>query len=434
MFLLGLQNFVVNFVAMYGNNMNNSVIYVYILHIYCLDNMYDTVNMDTETGNGAAIDRESDTRQTATLTATTTTTTVTFDEDYAEVLCHHNPSFKHQPQETTKPRSHTLPATVVLELENEDYSRLLHNSQPNPRLSMPLLSEYAHIDLNDVKRHSLEMELDQNAEQSPKLLTNGCDYETMTDPPNSSHTQLNNPPPLPTPVFDDIMELKLIPQQVTSTLEASWLSQEPGRELDYELMSDPPKAESPPPLPPPIIEEEEAKAIHEVLYENPTDHFEICISPPLPPPIIEKEEAKAIHEVLYENPTDHFEICISPPLPPPIIEEEEAKAIHEVLYENPTDHFEFCISTPLPPPIMEEEEAKAIHEVLYENPNDHFHVSQRLSEDIESSSEIKVAGNEFTGQSESSMDHENQSKTVTVADSVNVEDGIIIYENLGKSV
>ena len=73
--------------------------------------MYDTVNMETETGNCTANDRTPDVRPTE---ASTTTTTMTFDEDYAEVLCHHDPSFKHQPQGTTKSRSHTLPATAFV--------------------------------------------------------------------------------------------------------------------------------------------------------------------------------------------------------------------------------------------------------------------------------------------------------------------------------
>lgn len=191
------------------------------------------------------------------------------DEDYAEVQCKPNPVYGQQTFDTTqKPRAHTINtiATVALEVGNDDYSRLVHVTQPpNPRLSMPLLSDYARIDLSGVKRQSLDRDLDKAVEQlhSASEIPRSSDYESMTDPPALS--RLETPPPLPTPVLDDIMELKFGSHDDKS-IGPDTMSPKQEKKLDYEMMSDPPKAGSPPPLPAPLLDGEETD--NEVLYDN----------------------------------------------------------------------------------------------------------------------------------------------------------------------
>ena len=201
--------------------------------------MYATVN---KTGSRATLDEVADTEP--------PTAAMGCDADYAEVKCQPSPAYdvhQYTPQKRTKQRSQTV-ATVMVEPGTEDYSRLVHFTQPNPRFSMPLLSEYSHI---GVKRHSLGMELDQDIGLPSKIQDMNSDYETMGDPPG-----IHTPPPLPPPLIDDEEMQPTSPQMLTASRA---LSQRQRNELNTETMVDPPRAESPPPLPSPILEGEESR-------------------------------------------------------------------------------------------------------------------------------------------------------------------------------
>ena len=205
--------------------------------------MYASVNKTREPGSEKNDD-------TAGGSETTGIATVTVgDDDYAEVQCTTNTAYGlHAPDGlTTKLRSRTIDCTaaVVLEPGNEDYSRLVHVTQLNPRLSMPLLSEYDRIDLSGARRFSLGKDLEQDKDIPPK----SSDYEMMSDP-HADDT--SSPPPLPTPITDDIIGLKFGSNEEEST--------------PPEGPSSKTKAESPPPLPPPFVEGEEPD--NEVLYDN----------------------------------------------------------------------------------------------------------------------------------------------------------------------
>ena len=224
--------------------------------------MYATVNKDAKTGNGVAHD--------VAISADVIPSTgiAVSNEDYAEVKCQPNPVYKYQPEIRTKDRSHTIGCTAIVDIatESEDYSRLVHITQPNPRFSMPLLSDYDRIGISGTKWCSLEMVVDQNQDEeqyaTPKP-EKSSDYETMNDPPGA---HCDTPSPLPSPVMDDPdIELGSGQEPIPSS------SQNQGMEFDNEIALDTQKGESPPPLPPPCLEGEES---NEVLYDQAQNHYQ----------------------------------------------------------------------------------------------------------------------------------------------------------------
>ena len=194
-----------------------------------------------------------------------------FENDYAEVMS--QPKIVQNTyqnfQEISKLKSQTLQHNQG-DTGSEEYSRLVHETKSNPRFSVPLLSDYAHIDMSKVKRpSSLGRDLDQD-EERPVKSTERSDYETMTDP------QPQTPPPLPTPVLDDdIIELRFASyddDDEERSSPADDLSKKllHGREGDYEGMTDPPRADSPPPLPLPQLEGEGSRQEMSSGAENDT--------------------------------------------------------------------------------------------------------------------------------------------------------------------
>lgn len=231
--------------------------------------MYANVNKDAKTGNGVAHDMTVTTDVAPSMGHGITVS----DDDYAEVKCERNTAYTYQPEVSMKDRSRTLPctATVDIDLENEDYSRLVHNTQPNPRLSMPLLSDYSRIGMGGAKWHSLEMELDQNQNLNEDLYAtpnpkNRLDHENRNDTPG---THCDTPSPLPTPEIDD-------PEKVlgSGSQESRSSNQKQGKEVDNETMSDAPKGESPPPLPPPYLLDGELEEASEALYDQAMNHYQ----------------------------------------------------------------------------------------------------------------------------------------------------------------
>ena len=233
--------------------------------------MYATVNKDTKTGNGVAQDMTV-TADVVPITQSTGHGITVSDDDYAEVKCEHNTAYTYQPEIRTKDRSHTLPctATVDIDLENEDYSQLVHDThQLNPRFSMPLLSDYSRIGMGGAKWHSLEMELDQNQNEdlyATPHSKNGLDNENKNSIPGA---RCDTPSPLPTPVMDDPEKVLGLSQELRPS------SQKQGRTLDDEMtsMSDTLKGDSPPPLPPPYLDGELEEA-SEALYDQAMNHYQ----------------------------------------------------------------------------------------------------------------------------------------------------------------
>ena len=231
--------------------------------------MYATVNKDTKTGNGVAQD-VTVTADVVPITQSTGHGITVSDDDYAEVKCEHNTAYTYQPEIRTKDRSRTLPCTVTvdIDLENEDYSRLVHDThQLNPRFSMPLLSDYSRIGMGGAKWHSLEMELDQNQNEdlyATPHSKNGLDNENKNSIPGA---RCDTPSPLPTPVMDDPEKTLGLSQELRPS------SQKQGRELDDEMTSDTPKGDSPPPLPPPYLDGELEEA-SEALYDQAMNHYQ----------------------------------------------------------------------------------------------------------------------------------------------------------------
>ena len=232
--------------------------------------MYATVNKDAKTGNGVARDLT----VTADVAPSMGRGITVSDEDYAEVKCEHNTGYKYQPEVSTKDRSRTLPctATIGIDLENEDYSRLVHDTQPNPRFSMPLLSDYSRVGMGEAKWRSLETELDQNQKLSEDLYAtpdpkNGWDHENRNGTPGTSRDTLS---PLPTPDVDD-------PEKIlgSGNEESRPSSQKQRKEVANEMMSDTaPKGESPPPLPPPYLDAELEEASEALYDEAITNHYQ----------------------------------------------------------------------------------------------------------------------------------------------------------------
>ena len=242
--------------------------------------MYATVNNDDKTENGVA--------HNMTVTADVMPPMVhgftVNDGDYAEVKCDLSTSYPYPPGDSAKDRSRTLPSTAMvdIDMENEDYSRLVHDTQKNPRHSMPLLSDYSRIGVGGAKWCSLETELDQNQNQNQ----NEDLYTTPNPKTRSNHDIMNSaaycdtPSPLPTPVIDD-------PDKILGTpgsQESRPSSQKQGKESDKEMTLDtsvPPKGESPPPLPPPYLDgdlEEASEALYdEAIIVNHYQNVSSCI-------------------------------------------------------------------------------------------------------------------------------------------------------------
>ena len=247
--------------------------------------MYDTVDGDTvaDISNSIKVNGVPNPRSTITAAPAQQLGAI-YEDDYAEVMTQTkivNNTYQNCQEVTTKPRSQTLQCSTMQpeDLGTDDYSRLVHDTKLKPRLSVPLLSDYASIDLSDIKRpSSLGRVLDQENEEPTKKVER-CDYETMDDP--------QTPPPLPTPVIDeDIIEIKFGSYDDDSDGdgdgdEEEEEEKEEEREEDklsptedplskkllherakgnyYETMADPPKADSPPPLPPPLLQGEDSQ-------------------------------------------------------------------------------------------------------------------------------------------------------------------------------
>jgi hypothetical protein len=162
---------------------------------------------------------------------------------------------------------------VDIDLENEDYSRLVHDTQVNPRHSMPLLSDYSRIGIGGAKWRSLETELDQNQNQNEDLYATP-NPKTRSNLDNRNGAEYcDTPSPLPTPVVDDPDKVLGPPG---SLQELRKPSQKQGKETDKEMMLDTaPKGESPPPLPPPFLLDGELEEASEALYDEAiTNHYQ----------------------------------------------------------------------------------------------------------------------------------------------------------------
>jgi hypothetical protein len=234
--------------------------------------MYATVNKDDQTGNGVAHDSMI---VTADVTPSMGHGITVSDGDYAEVKCEHDMSYRYPPDVSTKDRSRTLPCTAMvdIDLENEDYSRLVHDTQVNPRHSMPLLSDYSRIGIGGAKWRSLETELDQNQNQNEDLYATP-NPKTRSNLDNRNGAEYcDTPSPLPTPVVDDPDKV-LGPPGSLQELRKS--SQKQGKETDKEMTLDmAPKGESPPPLPPPFLLDGELEEASEALYDEAiTNHYQ----------------------------------------------------------------------------------------------------------------------------------------------------------------
>ena len=247
-------------------------IILYQYYIFTGIVLYASVNKDAKTGNGVTHD-DNEMIVTADLAPPTGHGITVGDEDYAEVKCEHNTGYTYQYQPhnniRTKDRSCTLPctATVDIDLETEDYSRLVHDTQPNPRFSMPLLSDYSRIGMDGARWHSLEMELDQNQNVNEDLYAtpnpqNRLNREKRSNTPG---THVDTPSPLPTPDIDD----------PDKTLGSGSQESRPAssQKLDNETVSDMPKGESPPPLPPPYVDGE-LEETSEALYDEAINHYQ----------------------------------------------------------------------------------------------------------------------------------------------------------------
>lgn len=233
--------------------------------------MYATVNKGAEvTENGIApqnLTVAADVMQSTGLTVS--------DEDYAEIKCEPTPVYKSPQENATK--AHTIarcaPQSSAVDPESEEYSRLVHITQPNPRFSMPLLSDgdYSQIGVNGGKWRSLEMELDKNQNEAlyatPKQ-KNRSDYENVKGVLVA--TCYDTPSPLPSPVMPDEPEVS----ELASGKESKLSGQDEGmKHNDNDLLLDTPKGESPPPLPPPFVEEGDQES-SEHLYDEATHRYQ----------------------------------------------------------------------------------------------------------------------------------------------------------------
>ena len=235
--------------------------------------MYATVNNDDKVENGVAHDMT----VTADVMPSMVRGFIVNDGDYAEVKCELNMSHQYPPDVSAKDRSRTLPCTAMvdIDLENEDYSRLVHDTQQNPRHSMPLLSDYSRIGIGGGKWRSLETEIDQNQNQNEDLYATPNPKTRSNDIMNGA-AYCDTPSPLPTPVTDDPNKILGTP----GSQESRPSSQKQGKENDKEMTA-PPKGESPPPLPPPYLDgdlEEASEALYdEAIIVNHYQNVSSCI-------------------------------------------------------------------------------------------------------------------------------------------------------------